>query len=196
MHQRLAVLSVAAALLACGGSTPKEAAPATYEDAIAQMTERVEATGAGSVEPIAAAELAAHLPDKLLGMTASNRSHQDVGGMGMKMAMATAEYHGESGRINASLTDVGGIGKMAPMAAAWSMTDFDRTTSTGYERTIRFEGHKGVESSSRSGGRLRSELSLLIGERVVIRLEGIEVDVDKLKEAAKALNPDRLARGS
>ncbi|HQW68009.1 MAG TPA: hypothetical protein PLJ23_13265 [Gemmatimonadales bacterium] len=85
---------------------------------------------------------------------------------------------------------------MAPMAAAWSMVDFDRTTSDGYERTIRFEGHKGMESSRRSGGRLRSELSLMLGERVVMKLEGVEVDVDALKKAAAALDLDRLARGS
>jgi hypothetical protein len=189
-------LALALALVACGDSAPEPAQPATYEDAVAEMTERVQATGGGAVEPIAAAELATRLPDDLLGMSAEERSHQDVGAMGMKMSMATAEYRSESGRINASVTDVGGIGKMAPMAAAWSMADFDRTTSSGYERTIRFEGHKGMESSSTSGGRLRTELSLLLGERVVLRLEGIEVDVETLKKAAAALDLVKLARGS
>lgn len=196
MSKHLPAVGLACMLLACGDTAPKVEQPATYDEAVQQITERVEATGAGAVDPIPAADLATRLPDDLVGMTASNRTHQDVGTMGMKMSMATAEYRDASGRINATLTDVGGIGKMAPMAAAWSMVDFDRTTSDGYERTIRFEGHKGMESSRRSGGRLRSELSLMLGERVVMKLEGVEVNVDALKKAAAALDLDRLARGS
>jgi len=36
----------------------------------------------------------------------------------------------------------------------------------------------------------------MLGERVVMKLEGVEVDVDALKKAAAALDLDRLARGS
>jgi hypothetical protein len=188
-------------LVACGGDAPEETAqPATVEDAMAQMSaqmaNQVSATGAGSVEPIPAADLAAQLPDELGGFPASNQSHQDVGAMGMKMSTATAEYGDGTRRIDVSVTDAGGMGKMAPMAAAWAMVDINRTTADGFERTMRFEGHKGFESSSTSGGRLRTELSVLVGERVIVQLKGVEVELDELKKAAASLDLDALARGS
>lgn len=185
-----------ALLVACGGDAPEAPEPATIDDAMQEMTNRAEASGASAVEPIAAAELAKLLPDDLAGFTASDRSHQDVGAMGMKMSMATVEYRDGTRRMDVTVTDAGGIGKMAPMAAAWAMTEFDRTTSDGFERTTRFEGHKGFESSRTSGGRLTTELSLLVGNRVVVQLKGVEVELEDLKQAARSLDLDAMASGS
>lgn len=181
---------------ACGGGEPEPPPPpATLEEAMTQATEAIQNANPNSTEPIPAADLASHIPDELAGMTAENRSHQDVGAMGMKMSMATAEYRDGNQRIDVSITDAGSVGQMAPMAAAWAMVDFDRTTSSGYEKTIRFEGNKGVESVSRDGGRLRSELSFIVGGRVIVKLEGREIEIDQLKDAAKALDLKALARG-
>jgi hypothetical protein len=197
MFRRTVPMFALALLVACGGDAPEETAqPATMEEAMQQMTDQVAATGAGNVDPIDAAELAKQLPDELGGFAASDRSHQNVGAMGMKMSTATAEYRDGTRRIDVSVTDAGGMGKMAPMAAAWAMADIDRTSSDGFERTMRFEGYKGFESSSTSGGRLRTELSVLVGERVIVQLKGVEVELDDLKKAAASLDLNALARGS
>ncbi len=194
-------LSLAAALGAflvgaCGGDKPDRDQPATVEEAMQQATAAATNAAGGPVDPIPAADLAARLPDKLAGLAGGERSHQDVGMGAMKMSMARAQYSEGKQRIDVSLTDAGSVGRMAPMVAAWSMVDFDRTTSTGYERTIRFEGYKAVETMSRDGGRLRTELSVIAGDRVIVQLKGVEVDIDQLKDAAKALDLRALARSA
>jgi hypothetical protein len=80
------------------------------------------------------------------------------------------------------------------MTAAWAMVEFDRTTNDGYERTIRFEGYKGHESLSQGSGRARTELTLLLGERIVVQLKGSGVTMDQLKDAARAMDLRALAR--
>jgi hypothetical protein len=79
-------------------------------------------------------------------------------------------------------------------AAAWAMTDFDRTTATGYERTTRFEGYKAMESLSKVGERVNAELNLIVADRFVIQIKGRGVDMDAVKAAAKSLDFGRLAR--
>jgi len=132
MSKHLPAVGLACMLLACGDTAPKVEQPATYDEAVQQITERVEATGAGAVDPIPAADLATRLPDDLVGMTASNRTHQDVGTMGMKMSMATAEYRDASGRINATLTDVGGSARWPRWRrrGAWSTLIGPRAMAT------------------------------------------------------------------
>jgi hypothetical protein len=76
------------------------------------------------------------------------------------------------------------------------MTDFDRTTSNGYERTGRFEGHKAFESLSREGGVLRTELSIVVDNRFIVQLEARDSDMDALKRVAKSLDLRSLADGN
>ncbi len=188
-------VAMGALLLAgCGGDKSDRSQPATVEEAMQQATAAATDAAGGPVDPIPAADLATRLPDQLAGLAAGERSHQDVGMGAMKMSMAKAEYRDGAQRIDVSLTDAGSVGRMSPMVAAWAMVDFDRTTSTGYERTIRFEGYKGVETMSRDGGRLRTELSVIAGDRVIVQLKGVEVDMDQLKDAAKALDLRSIAR--
>lgn len=193
-HSTTVLAALVVWLGACSGDKPAEQQPASLEEAMQQSAAAVQGATKGSVDPMPAADLAKRLPDELLGMTSSDRSHQDVGAMGMKMSMATAKYQDGTRRIDVSVTDAGSVGNMAPMAAAWSMVDFDRTTSSGYERTIRFEGNKGVESVRRDGGRLRAELSFIVGDRVIVKLEGREIEMDQLKDAARSLDLRALAR--
>ncbi len=181
-------------LAGCGGDKPARDQPGSLEDAMQQATAALPRSTASTVEPIASTELAARLPDQLAGMTAGERTHQDVGMGGMKLSMATAEYRDGASQIDVTITDAGAVGTVAPMAAAWAMIDIDRTTSSGYERTSRFEGYKALEKVARDGGRLRTEFSVIVGDRLVLQLKGREVEIDRLKAAAKALDLRALAR--
>lgn len=187
-----AVISLAL-LAGCGGSDEPAPPPATVADAVQQASEMASAAAAGGTDPIAAEDLQARLPEELNGMARGDTERQDMGAMGVKMSMAKATYQDGNKRIEVILTDTGTMGAMAPMAAAWTMVDFDRTTSSGYERTIRHEGYKGYEELSNSGGRLRTEVSLLVGERIVVQLKGTEVPMDELKDALNKLNLRALA---
>jgi hypothetical protein len=188
----LAPIALMSLLVGCGGNDAADRPPANLEEAMEQ------AAGinskARSIEPVSAADLEAMLPATLVGFTRGTPERQDIAAMGMKISSASATYTGEGGRIEVLLTDTGGASAMAPMAAAWAMVEFDRTTSTGYERTIRFEGFKGHEELSKSSGRVRTELALLLGERIVLSLHGSGVEMDVLKDAARAMDLRRLAR--
>jgi hypothetical protein len=179
------------ALVACGGGDAAEP-PRSVEEAMEQAAEV--SRSPGTVEPMTGTDLADRLPAALAGFTRGEVEHQDIAAMGMKMSSAKATYAGDDGRIDVSLTDTGGASQMAPMSAAWAMVEFDRTTSTGYERTIRFEGFKGHEELSEGSGRARTELSLLLGDRIVLQLKGSGVTMDQLKDAARAMDLRALAR--
>jgi len=191
---RSASLPILLALAACGGGNDDvPQAPATVDEAIRQANEMVAERAEGGTEPMKAEDLQARLPEELNGMTRGETERQDMGTMGIKMSMTKATYSSGTRRIDVTLTDTGTMGAMAPMAAAWTMVDFDRTTSSGYERTIRHEGYKGYEELSNSGGRLRTEVSLLVGDRIVVQLKGVEVPMDELKDALDKLNLRSLA---
>lgn len=194
MHPRALLLPVAMVSLVagCGGNDAADRPPANLEEAMEQAT-RINSE-ARSVEPVSAADLENMLPASLVGLTRGTPERQDISAMGMKFSTASATYTGDDGRIEVLLTDTGGASTMAPMAAAWAMIEFDRTTSTGYERTIRFEGFKGREELSKNSGRVRTELSLLLGERIVLSLQGLGIEMDALKDAARAMDLRRLAR--
>lgn len=179
-------------LVACGGGSDSPAPPETVEEAMEQAAEMTKA--AGSVQAVKGTELAERLPASLAGFARGEVEHQDIAAMGLQMSSASARYTSGDGRIDVSLTDTGGASQMAPMTAAWAMVEFDRTTNDGYERTIRFEGYKGHESLSQGSGRARTELTLLLGERIVVQLKGSGVTMDQLKDAARAMDLRALAR--
>jgi len=191
-----AIRSGAAALVivglaACGGSDAPEP-PQTVEQAMEQAAEMTKS--AGDVEPVTGATLAERLPESLAGFARGEVEHQDIAAMGMKMSSANARYTSDDGRVDVSLTDTGGASQIAPMTAAWAMVEFDRTTSDGYERTVRFEGYKGHEKLSGGSGRARTELTLLLGERIVLQLQGSGITMDQLKDVARAMDLRALAR--
>lgn len=182
--------------IACGGGDDTPEPPATVAEAMEQASQAMTDAASGGTEPISAEALQARLPEELNGFARGETERQDVGAMGFQMSMARATYSDGDKRVEVSLTDTGNVGAMAPMAASWAMMDFDRTSSSGYERTMRFEGYKGYEEMSTSGGRLRSKLSLLVADRIVVNLEGNNVEVDDLKEMASDLDLRSLARAN
>jgi len=191
MSKAIAVVVMAVlAFPACGGDDAPagQDAPATMEEAVAQASEAIRAQ-TGDVEPISAEALQERLPENVGGLERVDVSRTESGAMGMKVSATNARYEGDEGRsVTIAISDIGGMGSMGAMgAAAWAMTEFDRTTQTGYDRTSRFDGFKAMESLSRDGGRLRTELSIIVGERFLVQMEGREVEMDVLKDAARRL---------
>lgn len=142
----------------------------------------------GDVEPVSAEELQARLPEEVDGLARTDVKREETGAMGMRMSMTTAEYEGTEGRrASIAISDLGGLSMGAMGAAAWSMTEFDRTTSSGFERTVRFDGLKAMESQSNAGGYVHTELNILVGQRFMVQLKGRNVELDALRDAARAL---------
>lgn len=188
----VAVLGIAA----CGGDAPPptEDEPATMEEAMAQATEAIRAH-TGDVEPMSAEELQERLPEAAAGLPRVDVSRTETGAMGMKTSTTLARYEdGDGRRVTIAISDIGGVGSMGVMGAAgWAMTEFDRTTRTGYDRTGRFEGFKTLESLSREGGTMRTELNIIVADRFIVKVEGRDVEMDDLKDAARRLGLRSLA---
>ncbi len=179
--------------LACGQSRSEDTnAPPGQADPIRAAAEAI---GGKVKDPVDPARMGELLPDEFAGLPRTDLKQQKSGAAGVVMTNVIGRYEADARRITISVSDIGGLGGMGTMgAAAWAMSEFDRTTATGYERTTRFEGYKAMESLSRTGGRVDAELSLVVADRFVIQIKGRGVDMDAVKAAARSLALDQLAR--
>lgn len=183
-------LPVLLALFGCGGGDePQPDAPATPAEAMAQMATALQGAAGETAEPVDPEVLAARMPEEVDGLPRVDVEQMQGGGMGMSVTTVTARYEEGSRRVSVMITDAAGAPGMGVAGmAAWSLMDFDRSDANGYERTTTFQGFRAMESSRRSGGRLTTELSILVGDRFIVQLAGQEVEVEVLEEAARALD--------
>ncbi len=196
--KRSLLLSWCLFVLACGGDKEPEAVEQPAEnmaDAMAQMTKAAEqmATGANSNVPLIPAQtLQDRFPKSIDGMERSESEREESGAMGMKLSIATARYRDDTRSLEITLTDAGGTGMLAAMGAAWAMVDVDRTREDGYERTVTIDGNRGFESERRYEGGVDSELQVMVGGRLLVKLDGNGVTMDATKRALKELNVNSL----
>lgn len=203
------IVFVSAALLAgCGRSAEQrkieEMAQKAKEagDAVQQGTQSIAdamkglgdaANDGKKIEPVDFRELKAFLPEKLSGMTREGVEGEKTSAMGVKVSEAHATYTGSNGgSATIKITDMGNMSGLVGMATmAWAFADVDRETGTGYEKTTTFDSHKAYEkydTEARSG-----ELNILVEKRFVVTIEGSDVDMPFLKEAARSIDLGKLA---
>jgi len=196
--KRSLLLSSCLFVLACGGDKepePVEQPAENMADAMVQMTKAAEqmATGANSNVPLIPAQtLQDRFPKSIDGMERSESEREESGAMGMKLSIATARYRDDTRSLEITLTDAGGTGMLAAMGAAWAMVDVDRTREDGYERTVTIDGNRGFESERRYEGGVDSELQVMVGGRLLVKLDGNGVTMDATRRALKELNVNSL----
>lgn len=153
-----------------------------------------EATNDGKkVEPVDFRELKLLLPEKLSGMTRDGAEGEKASAMGVKISEAHANYTAtEGGSVTIKITDMGSVSGLVGMATmAWTIAEVDRETESGYEKSTTFDGHKAFEkydNQSRSG-----ELNILVEKRFVVTIEGNDVTMPFLKDAARSIDLGKLA---
>ena len=203
MRARLTVMLLLVA--ACGKSDEQKAA----EAAAKQMGEALAAAGAAGATGAAAAAgaLAAGqasdavdfrvlkelLPEDINGMPRTSSDGEKNSAMGFTMSRAEARYEtqGTNASIRIEISDAGAMTGMAAMAAfAWASIDVDRESETGYEKTTTIKGYRGYEKVDRQTN--FAELSILVGGRFMVELEGNEVGIDGLKAALDKLDLGKL----
>jgi hypothetical protein len=145
------------------------------------------------VEPVDFRELKAMLPEKLSGMTREGAEGEKTSAMGVKISEAHANYTAAEGaHVSVKIVDMGSVSGLVGMATmAWAAADVDRETENGYEKTTTFDGHKAFEkydNQSHSG-----ELNILVEKRFVVTIEGNDVAMSFLKEAARSIDLGKLA---
>lgn len=177
-------------ILACGGGDASTAESTAVEDtevpndiagAIKQAQEVIAQTSElQKGEPLNFRELQAFLPEKLNGLKRTAKSGQTNGAMGFKISQAEGKYEtSEGSTIKIDVVDTGGL-KMGLMSmAAWANMEIDREDDKGYERSTTLNGFKAFEKYTQRNN--KSELSLLVKNRFVVKAEGREVAMKDLK---------------
>ena len=203
-----ALLVLAFPLSACGGDdassdeVEETGAPSTPfgqamqgMEALQEMAEQAEEMqNTAPAEPVNHRVLLEMLPEEAAGRPRTETEGQSTnmgGAFAVSTREATYQSEGAPGRIEISINDLGAPPSAAMFGAGWAMIDMDKETSTGYERTITYQGHRGYrkyDSERRNG-----ELSALVAGRYIVQVEGRDVDDDELEAALQAVDTRRLA---
>lgn len=185
-------------ILACGG---KQVANANQEDGnpnepTTDITEAIQqvqnqAAQLQEGEPLPFRKLQEVFPEKLNGLKRTSKSGQTNGAMGFKISQAEAKYQTDSGeKIEVEIFDTSGLKMGVMRMAAWANLEMDKEDDNGYERTSTIQGFKAFEQYNKRSQ--RSEVSLLVKERFVVKATGKNMEMKKLKAAVKALPLQKL----
>ncbi len=179
----------------CGGKSdeakeePKNALSAIQE--FAKKAEELQ--NKEPVEPVDFRELKNLLPETVAGIPRTEASGEKNGALGMTISQARGEYRNEEASVIIEIMDTGGIGGFGAMGvAAWALAETDKETSTGYERTVKIEGHKAFEKYDNEGR--YGELKLMVADRYVLSLEGSNVEMAQLKSILKDIDLGKLEK--
>jgi hypothetical protein len=156
---------------------------ANMGDAMAAMGAAMSgAVNAGKkVETVNYQELKALLPESLPGMKRTDATGEKSSAMGMQISNAEGRYSSDDGNsATIKITDIGSMTGLAGMTAyAWAKVDVDRESDTGYEKTTTFNGYKAHEKYDKQNK--SGEISVLVGDRFVVEVDGRGVDMDAIK---------------
>lgn len=137
-------------------------------------------------------ELKALLPAELPGMKRTKASGEKSATMGMTVAFAEGTYEAEdNGYVELKISDMGGMGGLMAFAqAGWAMTEIDRETDTGFERTTTYNGSKAQEEYDNTGK--SGSIKIMVGKRFMVEITGNQVAFDTLKAAAEKIDLKKL----
>jgi len=183
----------AAQQMAEAGEQIKEGGSEGIEAMAEAMKKMGQAISDSAVEPVDFRELKALLPEALDGLPRTNASGEKNSAMGIKLSQATGDYQNDEGKsINIEIYDYASMQKMVMMAQfGWAVTDFDRETDTGYEKSITWKGMRGIEryeNESQYG-----QIQILVAERFVVDVEGYSVKIEDVRNALEKIDLKKLA---
>jgi hypothetical protein len=133
-------------------------------------------------------QLMAHLPADLPGFTRAKPTGEKSGAFGITVSTTEAVYSGPDGaEIRIKLADMGGMGGMMAFAQMdWTMTEVDRETEEGYERTYTYKGNKAYEKYSESDK--SGEFQTIVNKKFSVEITGSNVGVDAITAARDKLD--------
>lgn len=138
-------------------------------------------------------ELKALLPESIGDLKRTNAEGEKTGAMGFTISKAEADYNSEdhSQSIDIEITDFTGATGIAGMAVwGWAMADIDKETETGYEKTIKYKGHKAFEKYNNKNQ--HGSLEVLVAERFMVSVDGNNVPMAVIKSAMDQIDISKL----
>lgn len=194
--KRIGTTLLAAALLlaACNNNKPKEATYVSTDGKekvsvdVNQMTNAMQEYQKKTEElqkltPYSLDELKAMIPESLSG--AARKSFEVNSAMGVSTANARYAVN-DSTSIHVEIMDCAGAAGAGIYSLQFlGMMNMQRETEDEYSKTIDFNGGRAIESCQKN--RVECKLTFFTKDRLLVNLEGENVNADGLKQAAKEL---------
>jgi hypothetical protein len=142
------------------------------------------AGGAGAITVTDPSALQALLPASVAGWTRTSIEGASGGAGGIGGSNAKADYSRGDDTASLSVTDMGAMGALAGLGAAFNVTS-NKTTATGYEMTGQVDGRMTTEkwdSESRRGN-----YSTVVANRFMLEVDGHADNADALKALAASV---------
>lgn len=191
------------------GPAAGESPPMSAEEQAAAMQKAAEETkksfkemnGGKDIKAVDAKDLKAMLPAELAGAKRGSVESQHTNTMGMDMTTADADYetaaaanddgsHPKPG-FHVQIMDFGNASSSVAMGySAWALTDYERETDTGYEKTVKYKGCPGQETYDREAK--SGSMHVLVAKRFVVEVNGHDATIEQIRAALDALDVSRL----
>ena len=150
------------------------------------------AMGAGQGgKPFSPDTLQGFVPAKLGAMDRTAIEARSDNAMGMTFSSVTSEFRNDKGRVEVKVQDIGAMPALAMAMGAWAQSTVNRETQTEVEKVYQRDGVSIKEEYRKDGG--RAEMSMLLGNGVMVEVTGDNVDMDGVRAAIAALDVQGLA---
>jgi len=150
--------------------------------------------GSGSGRTVDYRTLREMLPASFAGFARGEATGKRSAALGMETAEASAPY--TAGRASATLTitDLGTMRGLGAMGMAWMQgAGIDQESDDGFERTLRVQDFPAHVKQSGRGDGLRAEMTVVVGERFLVKAEVDGGDARVAQAAATSVDLARLA---
>jgi hypothetical protein len=185
-------------------ATDTDASPPTEKEMADQAEQTRKAlaqmNGGKEVKAVDAKDLKALLPDAIAGAKRRNAESQKISQMGMDISTTRASYDPEQAAegeaapqpsFNVEIMDLGNLGgSMAMSYAAWSLTQYEKETDAGYEKTTKYKGFPGMEKYDRESK--YGELHVYVAKRFILQVSGNDATIEQIRAAVDAIDVGKL----
>lgn len=193
-----------ASLVACGGDSESEKTQINIDKDLNISGEKAEDFVRGitnavnqlneDVQVVSARDLKALMPESIAGMTrtAYSASKKGVEGFSFSTSTATFEQDDGPGILDLSVTDIGKVRGFAQFGLEMLDVEIDEENQDGFQRTGTYKGHKSFESLANSRAGNASEMTVFVGDRLVLRAEGRNLEWDQVQDVIDGIELDKL----
>lgn len=142
-------------------------------------------------KPFAPDTLQGFVPTKLGAMERSAIEARSDNAMGMTFSSVTSEFRNDAGRVEVKVQDIGAMPALAMAMGAWAQSTVNRETQDEVEKVYQRDGASIKEEYRKDGS--RAEMSMMLGNGVMIEVTGDNVNMDGVRAAMAALDVKGLA---
>ena len=131
------------------------------------------------------------VPAKLGAMERTAIEARSDNAMGMTFSSVTSEFRNQAARVEVKVQDLGAVPALALAMGAWAQSTVSRETQDEVEKVFQRDGASIKEEYRKDGS--RAEMSMMLGNGVMIAVTGNNVNMDGVRAAMAALDVKGLA---